>query len=484
MRRQVPSHSKESEVHTGFNLSEAVRQDEGRLASLRRVGSESENDRLIGQPLPEVPALEQLITGAESCVIFYQDPIKRRLCPGAAVNLSSEFIGVLANEERGEQLITKAIEQAEPYLVVNIPGNDQFRPIRVQARREGIKTLWLIPWYSRDGDLSGVFIFASQQVFSPGKQALAAAELLTEFMAAEQVAQGKEPVENNEEQDEGVPYPFTIIGKDTKSGKSRIQKDEHGIPVIYNDVTQKRTKHTEPDAVSVLSHELLSPLTLIKGYTATLLQLSDVITEEQSEQYLRGIQAATDRVIRLLENLRDISRLEVGAPSLLLQPTSLVELLRKAVFEIQSQTVKHVIKLWPSDSLPLVDVDRQKVEQVLTNLLTNAVKYSPQGGDIEATIWQARNEHDIQEKLGEVPPLDYPCLVVTISDSGIGVPESEQERIFERFYRVNNRLTRATSGAGLGLHICKIIVEAHGGRIWAGNRIREGSVFSFSIPLN
>ena len=487
--RQVPSHSRESEVHAGVNLDEVARQDEGRLASLRRIGAESESSRLTGQSIPEVTALGHLITGAESCVIFFMDQIEHRLCPRASVNLSSEFIGVLADKERDERLITKAIEQPEPYPVVYIPGNNQFKSIRTQARREGIRTLWLIPWHSRDGSLSGVFVFASQQVFSPDKQALAAAVLLTELMSEGQVTQGQGPVETGEEHDEGVPYPFTIIGKDAESSTPRMQKDEHGIPVIYNSAmqddspAQKRAKRTEPYAVSVLSHELLSPLTLIKGYAATLLQLSDVITEEQSEQYLRGIQAATDRVIRLLENLRDISRFEIAAPNLLLQPTPVPDLLRKAVFEIQSQTAEHVIKLRLSEPLPLVNIDRQKIEQVLTNLLTNAVKYSPRGGDIEATVWQAHNEHELRGKLGDVPPLDYPCLIVTISDSGVGIPESEQERIFERFYRVNNRLTRATSGAGLGLHICKIIVQAHGGRIWVSSKGQEGSVFSFSVPV-
>ena len=489
LQRQVPSHSREPEVHAGFNSDEVAHQDEGQLASLRRIVAESERSRLTGQSIPEVPALGHLITGAESCVIFFLGQIEHRLCPGASINLSSGFIGVLADKERDERLITKAIEQPEPYPLIHIPGDNQFKSIRTQARREGIRTLWLIPWHGRDGSLSGVFVFASQQVFSPGKQALAAAALLTELMSAGQVTQGQGPVETDEEHDEGVPYPFTIIGRGAESSAPRIQKDEHGIPVIYNAIAredspvQKRAKRTEPDAVSVLSHELLSPLTLIKGYTATLLQLADAITEEQSEQYLRGIQAATDRVIRLLENLRDISRLDIAAPNLLLQPTPLADLLRKVVFEIQSQTAEHVIKLRLSEPLPLVNIDRQKMEQVLTNLLTNAIKYSPRGGDIEATVWQTHKERELQEKLSDVPPLDYPCLIVAVSDSGVGIPEAEQERIFERFYRVNNRLTRATSGAGLGLHICKIIVEAHGGRIWARNRVREGSVFHFSIPL-
>jgi hypothetical protein len=490
MGGQVPSHSQESEVRGGLNLSESTHQDEGRLASGGKTGTESENSHLTKQSIPEVSALEHLVVGIESCVIFSLDPIEHHLCPRASINLSPEFVSVLANMEREEQLITKAIEQTKPYPVVYVPSNKQFKSVRKQARREGIKTLWLIPWHSRDGGLSGVFIFASRQVFTPGKQALAVAELLTELMSAKQVAQSEEPVETDEEDNEEIPYPFTIIGKDAGNSKPRMEKDEYGIPVIFNAAMQddppvpKRVKPTEPDAVSVLSHELLSPLTLIKGYVATILQLSDVITEEQSKQYLQGIQAATDRVIRLLENLRDISRLDIAAPSLFLQPTSLSDLLRKAVFEVQSQTAEHMIKLWPSDSLPSVNVDRQKIEQVLTNLLTNAVKYSPRGGDIEATAWLASSESELQGKLEKVPPLEYPCLIVIISDSGIGIPEAEQERIFERFYRVNNRLTRATSGAGLGLYICKIIVEAHGGRIWVNNRVWQGSVFSFSIPVS
>lgn len=478
---QAPSHNQESRVHSGLNSGEVARQDEGQVLSPGRTGDTSSHQ--IGQSILEAPVLGHLIPGAESCVVFFYDPVQRRLYPRAAVNLSSGFVDALADKEQGERLIARAVEQSDPYLLVRLPGNNQFKSIRTQARREGIHTLWLIPWYRRDGGLSGVFIFASKQAFSPGKQAFAAAALLTELMSVEQATQGQGPVRVDEGPDEGIPYPFTIIGKDTEGDASRTQKDEHGIPVIYNDVVQKRAKRTEPDAVSVLSHELLSPLTLIKGYAATLLQLAEVITEEQGKQYLQGIQAATDRVIRLLENLRDISRFEIAAPSLLLQPTPLPELLRKAVFEIQSQTAEHVLKLRLSDPLPLVNVDRQKTEQVLTNLLTNAVKYSPQGGDIEVMAWLANGEREVQGELEKVPPLRYPCLIVTVSDSGIGIPEPEQERIFERFYRVDNRFTRATSGAGLGLHICKIIVEAHGGRIWASNRVREGSVFSFSIPV-
>ncbi|UCB42529.1 MAG: hypothetical protein JSV77_08750 [Dehalococcoidales bacterium] len=527
--RQVPPPNEGPKVHDGAGVEEASISGESQaglerperavldevahlgkdeLAVLGRIGTHSVDGHLAEQSVPTAPILGHLIPGAESCVIFLFDSVQHQLYPGAVANLSQEFLDFLVNKEREEQLITTAIEQAEPYLMVYLPGNKQFKSIQTVAHSEGIRTLWLVPWYRREEGLAGVMMFASGQAFSPGKQAFASVTLLTELMSVVpegvQAAQNSVSVDSDhdraklttqerggkaEEYDEGVLYPFAVVGSNTGGSAPPMQKDKHGIPVIYDSdtqkdsSTQKRQDRTEPDAVSVLSHELLSPLTLIKGYTATLLQLAEVITEEQSQQYLQGIQTATDRVIRLLENLRDISRLDMAAPNLLLQPTSLPELLRATVFEIQSQTAEHVIKLRPSGPLPKVNVDRQKIEQVLTNLLMNAVKYSPQGGDIEAVVWQAREEHELQGGPEAIPPLQYPCLIVDIFDSGIGIPESEIERIFERFYRVNNRLTRATSGAGLGLHICKVIVEAHGGHIWARSKARDGSTFSFSIPV-
>ena len=151
---------------------------------------------------------------------------------------------------------------------------------------------------------------------------------------------------------------------------------------------------------------------------------------------------------------------------------------------MQSQTTKHVIKLRVFRPLPRLDIDRQKIEQLMSNLLVNAVKYSPQGGDIEVVVRQARDKDELKEIPGEAPPIKPSCLVVSVTDSGVGIPEEDLERVFERFYRVDNRLTRAASGAGLGLYICKIIVEAHGGYIWARSRVGEGSTLSFSLPVD
>ncbi|OGO23302.1 MAG: hypothetical protein A2144_12850 [Chloroflexi bacterium RBG_16_50_9] len=238
----------------------------------------------------------------------------------------------------------------------------------------------------------------------------------------------------------------------------------------------------ESDVISMLWHELLSPLTLIKGYTATMLQLNDVVTEEQRKHYLHGIESASNRMVRLLENLRDVSRLE-ETNYLATQTISLRDLLREVLSEVQNQTTKHFIRLRPHAPLPRIKADPERIAQVVNNLLVNAIKYSPEGGDIEVETRLFRSDSELKRMLGETPAVRLPCLVVSVADNGIGIPEGELDRIFEKFYRVNNKLTRAVPGVGLGLYMCKMIIEAHSGHIWARNRLNGGSVFSFSLPL-
>ena len=261
----------------------------------------------------------------------------------------------------------------------------------------------------------------------------------------------------------------------------RISKDKDGIPVIYDAFTHERGLD-KPDEISILSHELLAPLTLIKGYTATLLHLNNAINEEQKDRYLRGIESAANKLIRLLENIRDLVQLE-DTPSFTYHPTSLFHVMQEIVTEMQSQATTHLIKFSRFRSLPKVNINRQKMEQVITNLLSNAIKYSPEGTDIGIEINKSRNQSETEKLFGTVPKIRFPCLIVSISDSGSGIPETELERIFHRSYRLDNRITRTTKGFGFGLFICKVIVEAHGGQIWARNRAQGGSTFYFSLPL-
>jgi signal transduction histidine kinase len=275
----------------------------------------------------------------------------------------------------------------------------------------------------------------------------------------------------------------TKTGDGVKAPASGVYKDKHGLPVIYDVAPPEQNKvKTETNIISVLWHELITPLTVIKGYADTLLQLNDVITEEQKNQYLRGINSASNRVIRLLENLRDITRLEETDAISLVQ-ISVPDLIRQLASELQNQTTQHIIKLRPCARLPLIKADPDKIELVINNLLANAVKYSPKGGDIDIEFKIVRNKQELKTLFGETPAIKLPCIVTSIADTGVGIPEAELEHIFEKFYRVKSNLTKTTPGVGLGLYICKVIVEAHGGHIWARNRANSGSVFLFSLPL-
>lgn len=279
--------------------------------------------------------------------------------------------------------------------------------------------------------------------------------------------------------------PGKDIEKELSTPEAGIYEDKHGLPVIYENVVSetKSPADTDTNNISVLWHELISPLTLIKGYTATLLQLRDSLTEEQELQYIRGIDTASNRVVRLLENIRDITRLE-EADALSMLRVSLPDIIRQVASDMQNQTNNHVIRVHLGAKLPLVSADPDKIEMVITNLLTNAIKYSPQGGDIEIETKMVKTELELRKAFGDTPPVKVPSLIVSISDSGEGIPEAELERIFEKFYRVKNKLTQSTPGAGLGLHICKIIIKAHKGHIWAKSGLQDGSVFYFSLPLH
>jgi signal transduction histidine kinase len=261
-----------------------------------------------------------------------------------------------------------------------------------------------------------------------------------------------------------------------------IYKDRNGLPVLYDKTAQDKSELNR-DAIKVLWHDVFSPITLIKGYTSTLRRFNDFITEKQKEEYLQGIDSATKRLVFVLEKLRYITGLE-EMRNMSTQPTVLVDLLRKICSDTQERATKHIISFRPRASIPQIDINRESVEQVLHNLLDNAIKYSPNGGDIEVEVMMVKNGQELNRFFPDAPKLKLPSVIVSVIDNGIGIPDAEKDKIFEKFYRVDCQLTRSIPGFGLGLYINKVNVEAHGGSIWAKKRLQEGSVVSFSLPVS
>jgi PAS domain S-box-containing protein len=218
------------------------------------------------------------------------------------------------------------------------------------------------------------------------------------------------------------------------------------------------------ELIANVSHELRTPLGLIKVYSTTLLTEDVYFDRETQKECLRTIDEETERLETIVDNLLDLSRMEGGRLHLDRRPTDVRQLAKEIVQAMEIQTTQHRFAL-DLPTYPLTaHVDARRIEQVLRNLLSNAIKYSPEGGMI--TI-QARGDDD--------------QLLVGISDEGIGIPPHDLDRVFERFYRVDNEVTQRVGGAGLGLAVCKGIVKAHGGRIWVESSLGEGSAFYFTL---
>jgi two-component system sensor histidine kinase KdpD len=229
----------------------------------------------------------------------------------------------------------------------------------------------------------------------------------------------------------------------------------------------KELDRMKTELLSTVSHELRTPLGSIKGYATTLLTHGSKLKKDEQREFLEIIDSEADRLRELIENLLDMSRLEAGVLRIDKQPARLGSIAREVTRKVQLATPNHVLELsWPAED-PLVNADRRRVYQVLQNLLTNAVKYSPDGGCIGLAAHSERRD-----------------LIVSVTDQGLGMPSTELDRIFDRFHRVHGEDSRRIGGTGLGLAICKGLVEAHAGRIWAQSQGEgKGSAFSFTLPL-
>ncbi len=245
------------------------------------------------------------------------------------------------------------------------------------------------------------------------------------------------------------------------------RREKGGVVAVLRDITRmRRLEQAKSDFVSTVSHELRTPLTSIKAYTATLLREDVDFNRDTQLEFLRIIEEETDRLTRLISDLLDVSRIESGRMELKTRRFDFLELLKIVLEKVMSQTDIHTLRTELPEGLPPVEADPDKIEQVLLNLLGNAVKYSPRGGEIEVRVRGFPGK-----------------LECTVRDQGVGIPPEHLGRIFEKFSRVDNRATRGIGGTGLGLYITRSIVEAHGGTIWAESAPGQGSMFHFTLPL-
>jgi two-component system phosphate regulon sensor histidine kinase PhoR len=295
---------------------------------------------------------------------------------------------------------------------------------------------------------------------SKGKKLVEAVRQAELISAVRQVLSGGEEVTGEVEAGTIRPRNFSVTAAPV------LGIGASSAVLVLHDITElRRLERVRRDFAANVSHEFKTPLTAIQGFAETLLggALDD---QANRKRFVEIIREHAQRLARLTDDLLKLSRIEAGRLELELRPVSVAALVNRCVetarLKAESKRLRITVEL-PED-LPPVRGDAAQLDEVLQNLLDNALQYTPPGGQINVTARSNGKE-----------------VIFTVADTGIGIPESDLERIFERFYRVDAARSREAGGTGLGLSIARHIVDAHGGRIWVESAIGQGSRFHFSI---
>jgi len=268
---------------------------------------------------------------------------------------------------------------------------------------------------------------------------------------------------SREELSFGENLVLEVISVALKSGNKKT-----GNLIILHDVTREKTvEKLKTEFVSLSAHQLRTPLSAIK-WTLKMLLEGDLgeITPEQRE-YLEKIYQSNERMINLINDLLNVTRIEEGRYIFTLSPTDLEKIVENFLVFYKDEIKKKNLSVdFSKEKIPVLNLDQEKISLAIQNLLENAIKYTLPGGKIKIFLGQ---------KEGNV--------FFSVQDSGIGIPESQKERIFTKFFRGANAIRIETEGSGLGLFITKNIIEAHGGKIWFESKEGKGSTFYFTLPI-
>lgn len=282
---------------------------------------------------------------------------------------------------------------------------------------------------------------------------------------------------------DGSKFPVEYV-----STPIREQKKIVGAVVIFKDITERQIiERMKDEFVSVVSHELRTPLTSIRSALGLLARGSLNNQPEKSQRMLEIAFDNTNRLVRLINDILDIERINSGKVTMHKQTCNAADLMIQAVDEMRAMAEKAEIHLELTPASVQLWADPDRIIQTITNLLSNAIKFSPPG----STVWlsvelqqegKVRKADCVEKNKFTTSPTSY--LLFQIKDQGRGIPEDKLETIFDRFQQVDASNSRHQGGTGLGLAICRSIVQQHGGKIWAESILGKGSTFYFTLPIS
>lgn len=272
-----------------------------------------------------------------------------------------------------------------------------------------------------------------------------------------------------------VPLDSKIFGASEASGTEIGQMEPAALVVLQDVSALKEAERLKDEFVALAAHELRNPMAPLKGYADMLLRKAGAESREQRAELreteyeaVAAISEATTRLVELTDDLLDVTRLQAGQMHLVREPHDLLALVRRVTRRLQVTAPHHDMRVRCDEAHVMAAIDQQRMEQVISNLLHNAVKYSPDGGDIEIILVMDRDRQQVEMR---------------VQDHGIGIPVAEQSRIFGRFARADNVRVRGITGTGLGLFLCREFVKLHNGAIWLESLEGHGTTFHVTLPL-
>ncbi|MDP2940600.1 MAG: ATP-binding protein [Candidatus Omnitrophota bacterium] len=434
-------------VKTDLALNKTQEELDKKVASLYTLHKIS---RLISTTLDEDEIFrrinEQAVSelGFEKGLIIMRGTQEEFSCK-VCVGYPESQIENLVNTLRHEAIFSHCLREGRSLSSFNL----------IAADREKISRLFLVtsflatPILTQDG-ISGVLFLGN----ASGQLALTEGDEELISILANQLGQSLENAKLFEEAFHSKLELESKIHERTKELSNALEE-------------VKRISKMKSEFISAVSHELRTPLTSIKGYASILMAGKVGEIPAAVKERLDKINKHSDSLVKLINDLLDITRIESGKAEMKLEPHHINEIIYSVTDLLQPQLKEKEIqfKTEVSQDLPSVLIDRDQIERVFINLLGNAIKFTPSGGWI---------------KISAVDKADF--MEVAIADSGIGISEQDIPKIFEEFYRVDNQFNQTLKGTGLGLSLVKYIVEAHQGKIWVNSQLNKGSVFYFTLP--
>jgi signal transduction histidine kinase len=380
-----------------------------------------------------------------------------------------------AREEAESQLhLLQTVIDELPSAVYLVRG----REARLLLANRATRDTWGAEW--RRGVAMREFLRTNQiRIFAPDGRLLPEDELATLRTLRTDVAVRQHQVVIRRPDDTTLPVlcnavalPAGTLAAATGPGGLEEAAEPAALAVLQDVTALKEAERLKDEFIGIAAHELKNPMAVIKGYADMLIRQTargkgPALAGWQTEA-IGAIDEATTRLVELTSDLLDVTRLQAGRLEIHVEPADLAALARRVAHRLQITSEGHALQVTAESEHVVACMDTSRVEQVLGNLINNAIKYSPRGGDVLIAVCE-------QPAQG--------MAEVSVRDSGIGIPAEQQARIFSRFARATNARAAGIGGTGLGLYLCRELVERQGGRIWFESAEGQGSTFHVMLPL-